>query len=74
MHIISVDVFCIAHIVAAQPAAAEEEAPAVEEPAEVEEEPAEEAAYGNPFVGGLDETRRIDLDELKFGRNYNRDI
>ena len=57
---------------AAQPAAAEEEAPAAEEAAE--EEPANEEPYVNPFVGGLDETRRIDLDELKFGRNYNRDI
>ena len=57
---------------AAQPAA-EEETPVVEEAAEIEEAPAEEEPYVNPFVDGLNETRRIDLGELKFGRNYNRD-
>ena len=41
-----------------------EEAP-VEEPAPIEEE--------NPFVQPMGSTRRIDLDELKFGRNYGRD-
>ena len=56
---------------AAQPAAEEEETAVAEEAAE---EPVEEEPYANPFVGGLGETRRIDLDELKFGRNYNRDI
>ena len=57
-----------------------------EEPAEEEEEPAAEAedeeeedtkAYpeGNPFApeGDLKSTRRIDLSELKFGRNYGKD-
>ena len=51
---------------AAQPTveAVVEEAP-VEDPAPVEEE--------NPFVQPMGSTRRIDLDELKFGRNYGRD-
>ena len=56
---------------AAQPAVEVEEA-AAEEEAE-EEAPVEETSYVNPFEGGLDETRRIDLADLKFGRNYGRD-
>jgi len=48
---------------------AEEEAPA-------EEEPAAEEAYpeGNPFeTEPLEATRRINLSDLKFGRNYTND-
>ena len=56
---------------AAQPVEEEEDL-AVEEEAE-EEAPAEEEPYVNPFEAGLDETRRIDLADLKFGRNYGRD-
>ena len=56
---------------AAQPAAEEEEELAEEEPEE--EEPVEEEPYVNPFEIGLGETRRIDLVDLKFGRNYGRD-
>jgi cell division initiation protein len=52
---------------AQQVAEAEEEA-AKEEPVEEQSAPEEEE---NPFV--MDTTRRIDLDELKFGRNYGRD-
>ena len=48
---------------------------AVEEETEAEEEaaPAEE---GNPFAEeepALEATRRINLSELKFGRNYGKD-
>ena len=49
------------------------------EKAPVEEEAPEEAAAGdaypegNPFVDELDVTRRIDLSDLKFGRNYSRE-
>ena len=51
---------------------AAEEAPAVEE---VSEEAAAGDAYpeGNPFADELDVTRRIDLSDLKFGRNYSRE-
>ena len=52
----------------AQPVVEEQE----EEPApEEKEEPEEE--YSNPFGESLDATRRIDLADLKFGRNYGRD-
>lgn len=51
---------------------AEEPAP---EPEEEEEEEQEEAApeQESPFVEEADSTRRIDLRDLKFGRNYGRD-
>ena len=56
--------------------AAQQEEPAAEEPAEapVEETPAaDDYPEGNPFEQNdapLDATRRIDLKDLKFGRNY----
>jgi cell division initiation protein len=53
---------------AAQQVAEVEEEAAKEEPVEEQSAPEEEE---NPFV--MDTTRRIDLDELKFGRNYGRD-
>ena len=53
---------------AAQQVAEVEEEAATEEPVEEQSAPEEEE---NPFV--MDTTRRIDLDELKFGRNYGRD-
>ena len=55
--------------VAASIAAAEAEAEAEEEEAEEKEEYPE----GNPFESEKDirSTRRIDLSELKFGRNYS---
>ena len=43
----------------------------VEEAEEVKEAVVEEDV--NPFGAGLDSTRRIDLADLKFGRNYGRD-
>ena len=49
------------------------EEPEIEEPEEEEpvvEEPEEEV---NPFAESLGSTRRIDLADLKFGRNYGRD-
>ena len=46
------------------------EAEEAEAPVEEQSAPAEEE---NPFVTPLESTRRIDLDELKFGRNYGRD-
>ena len=54
--------------------AAEEKEEEVQEP--VQEEPAPEVddyPVGNPFAkdDSLDATRRIDLDDLKFGRNYS---
>ena len=54
--------------------APEEAAPAAEEPAAEEPEaqspPASEAPAEDPFAD-LSATRQINLDELKFGRNYN---
>ena len=63
-----------------QPAAAASEpvsAPRQEEPSPqpAEEEQGDAFPYpeGNPFVPVVDEpTRKIELDELKFGRNYNQ--
>jgi cell division initiation protein len=50
---------------------ADMEAKEVEKAAvEAQSAPAEEE---NPFVTPLESTRRIDLDELKFGRNYGKD-
>ena len=51
-----------------------------EAPAEVGEQepeaPADPYPEGNPFARpeDLDATRRIDLDDLKFGRNYNGEV
>jgi len=53
---------------AAQQVMEAEEKMAQEEPVEEQSAPVEEE---DPFV--VDTTRRIDLDELKFGRNYGRD-
>lgn len=53
----------------------ESAAPAAEEtPAAPQAEPVRAAqSYADPFVSEGDEpTRKIELDELKFGRNYNR--
>lgn len=62
---------------AQEPAAAEsaEEAPAEEAaPAAEAEHYPEEDPFANPDVEEVSEpTRRINLDELKFGRNYNGD-
>ena len=58
---------------AAQKAEEPVEEPEIEEPEEEEpvaEEPEEEV---NPFAESLGSTRRIDLADLKFGRNYGRD-
>lgn len=55
---------------AAQPVVEAEEV-AMEEAEE--EVPVAEEPYVNPFEGELGETRRIDLADLKFGRNYGRD-
>lgn len=52
-----------------------EQAEPAEQTAAEPEETRENTAYpeGNPFVPVVDEpTRKIELDELKFGRNYNR--
>ena len=50
-----------------------EVAPAAEEgPVEVAA-PEEDYPEGNPFEDSLDVTRRIDLNDLKFGRNYSRE-
>jgi cell division initiation protein len=52
--------------------AAQEEAEAAEQPAQEEPPAAAEYPEENPFAGGdLDSTRRISLDDLKFGRNYS---
>lgn len=69
------------HVMAAfnaEPAAAEQDASGTAEPAaEAVEEPAEQAdaaaETGDPFADfpDLSATRQINLDELKFGRNYN---
>lgn len=58
---------------AAQQVAAMEEKPAEEEPAEEAAPAAQSEEESDPFGEPLDVTRRIDLDELKFGRNYGRD-
>ena len=69
------------HVMAAfnaEPAAAEQDASGTAEPAaEAVEEPAGQAdaaaETGDPFADfpDLSATRQINLDELKFGRNYN---
>ena len=69
------------HVMAAfnaEPAAAEQDASGTAEPAaEAVEEPAVQAdaaaETGDPFADfpDLSATRQINLDELKFGRNYN---
>jgi len=53
-----------------QPAAEAAEEAAPEEPAAKAED---DYPAGNPFEDTLDVTRRIDLSDLKFGRNYSRD-
>ena len=58
---------------AAQQVAAMEEKPVEEEPAEEAAPAAQSEEESDPFGEPLDVTRRIDLDELKFGRNYGRD-
>ena len=75
-----------APVPAAEPAPVEEEieekvlATFKETPAEEGEQepeaPADPYPEGNPFARpeDLDATRRIDLDDLKFGRNYNGEV
>lgn len=57
-------------VMAAFAAQQPEETPAVEQPAE--EAPADDYPEGDPFAREepLEATRRINLDDLKFGRNY----
>lgn len=50
------------------PESEEPEKPAVPEAAEIP--PAEDYPEGDPFAPGEEPTRRINLEELKFGRNY----
>lgn len=58
-----------------QPPAEEEPAPEEEDDAPAQEPaPAQDYPQGDPFANGdgeLDATRRINLDDLKFGRNYS---
>lgn len=52
---------------------AEEPATEPEEPAPAEAAPADDYPEGNPFEDSLDSTRRINLADLKFGRNYTEE-
>jgi cell division initiation protein len=62
----------LAAFAAQTPESAGETAPETAEgPAPAEEAPADDYPEGDPFAReDLDATRRINLDELKFGRNY----
>ena len=58
-------------VLAAFAAETEEEQVEEEEPVQdVIEEEKDDYPEGDPFAGTLDATRRINLSELKFGRNY----
>ena len=63
----------LAAFAAQTPESAGETAPeTAEESAPAEEAPADDYPEGDPFAReDLDATRRINLDELKFGRNYS---
>ena len=58
-------------VLAAFAAETKEEQAEEEEPVQdVIEEEKDDYPEGDPFAGTLDATRRINLSELKFGRNY----